>query len=103
MPVEELRGLIDDRRRVEELVGRKTGDRAARDVAHGVAAGAGRSEAGRVELVEDLRQRRELQPVELDVLPRGELAVAAAEPVRDRPDRAQLRRAEQAARQLDPE
>ena len=36
---------LDDRRRVEELVGRETGDRAAGDVAHGVAAAAGARDA----------------------------------------------------------
>jgi hypothetical protein len=41
--------------------------------------------------------------VELDVLARGELPVAAAELVRDLADRAQLRRRQVPTRQLDPE
>src|SRR5207302_625503 len=49
------------------------------------------------------RQACELQPVELDVLPGGELAVAAPEPVRDLADRAELPGAEQPPGQLDPE
>ena len=55
------------------------GDRTAGDVAHGVAARAGRRQPGAVEEREDLGQRRELDPVQLDVLARRELAVAAAE------------------------
>src|SRR5712692_2796727 len=58
---------------------------------------------GRVEVGEHRRQLRELQPVELDVLPRRQLAVAAAVAVRDLADRAELRRGQVPARQLDPE
>ena len=56
-----------------------------------------------MEPVEHLRQRAELEPVQLDVLPRGELAVAASELVRDLADRAQARGRDAPARQLDPE
>ena len=56
-----------------------------------------------MEPVEDLRQRAELEPVQLDVLPRRELAVAAAELVRDLADRAQPLGRDSPARQLDPE
>ena len=90
--VEELRRLLDDRRRVEELVVGEPGDRAAGDVAHRVAAAAGGGQPGGVEPLEDLGQRAELDPVQLDVLARRQLAVAAAERVRDLADRAQLRR-----------
>ena len=54
----------------------------------GVAAPARGGEPGGVQPVEDRRQRAELEPVQLDVLPRGELAVASPELVRDLADRA---------------
>ena len=85
--VEELGGLLEDRRRVEELVVGEPGERAAGDVANGVAARARGREAGRLERGEHLRQRRQLEVVELDVLARRELALAAAEAVRDLADR----------------
>ena len=47
-----------DRRAVEQLVGVEPGDRAAGDVAHGVAAAAGVVMPGRVQLGEDVRQLR---------------------------------------------
>ncbi len=75
--VEELGQLVDDGLGVKELIGVEAGDRAARDVADSVAAPAGGGEAGGVEPVEDRGQRAELEPVQLDVLPRGELTVAA--------------------------
>ena len=50
---------------------------------------------------EDVGQLRELEPVELDVLPRRELAVALAVEVRDLADRAQLRGRERSRRHLD--
>ena len=101
--VEELGRLVDDRPGVEQLLVVDAGDRAARDVADRVAAAAGRGEARGVEPVEDLRQRSELDPVQLDVLSGRQLAVAAAERVRDLPERAQAGRRDAAARELDPE
>jgi hypothetical protein len=53
--VEELGRLVDDRLRVEQLVGPDPGDRAARDVADGVAATSGGGEPGCVQPVEDRR------------------------------------------------
>ena len=58
---------------------------------------------GAVEVGEDVRQLAQGQPVELDVLARRELGVAAAVAVRDLADRAQLGRRQLAARQLDAE
>ena len=52
---------------------------------------------------EDVRQLPELQVVQLDVLPRRELAVALAVEVRDLADRAQLGRRQLAGRDLDAE
>src|SRR5262249_4938033 len=58
---------------------------------------------GTVEIGEHLGQARELEPVQLDVLPRRELAVAAPVAVRNLADRAQLRGRELPRRQLDPQ
>ena len=96
--VEEVGGGIDDRRRVEELVGGDPLDGAARDVADGVAAAAGGRDAEALEVREDVGQLRELEPVQLDVLAGRELAVAAAVEVRDLADRTQLERASAARR-----
>ena len=78
-------------------------DRAAGDVPHLVAAGARRVEAGRRQDARGLRQVAELEPVELDVLPGGELAVFAAELHGDLPDRAELGWGQEAARRLHPQ
>src|SRR5205823_1985913 len=61
------RGL-DHRRRVEQLVGGEAGDGAAGDVADGVAAAAGARDAGGLEVGEDVAERAELEPVQLDAL-----------------------------------
>jgi hypothetical protein len=76
---EEVRGLLEHAPGVEQLVAVEPGDRAAGDVPHVVAAGAGRGQAPLVQDAQHLGQAAELQPVELDVLPGRELAVAAAE------------------------
>ena len=75
-------------------------DRAAGDVAHRVATASGARDARGLEVGEDVRQLGELEPVELDALPGRQLGVAAAVPVRDLADRAQLRRREDSARDL---
>ena len=54
-------------------------------------------------VIEDLRKRRELEPVQLDVLPRRQLAVAAAEAGRDLADCPQLHGGQTPAGQLDAE
>ena len=100
---EELRGLGDDAAHVEELVLGQAGERAAGDVAHVVAAGAGGGQAGGGQGGEHLRQLLHGEPVELHVLPRRQLAVAAAVARRDVADGAQLLWRQDAARQLHPQ
>ena len=92
--VELRRRGIDDRCAVEKLIRGEPLHGAARDVADGVAAAAGGRLAGGLEVREDVRELRELEPVELDVLAGRELAVAAAEEIRGLTDRAQLVRRE---------
>ena len=82
---------------------RRPGEGAARDVAHGVAAGARGRQAGGVEAREDVRQRREPEVVELDRLPRAELARVGAVLDGELADGAQLVRLDAPGRELDPE
>jgi hypothetical protein len=98
--VEERRRLVDDPRAVEELVRVEALHGATGDVANGVAAASRSRDPGGVEMREDLGQRSELEPVQLDVLSRRELAVTAAVPLGHLPDRAQLRRSQVPAREL---
>jgi hypothetical protein len=76
---EELCRLFEYPAGIEQLVAVEPRDRAAGDVPHVVAAGAGRGQAPLVQDAQHLGQAAELQPVELDVLPGRKLAVAAAE------------------------
>ena len=101
--VEELRHLGMKCRDVEELVVGEARDRAAREVAHGVAARADGRQAGVAQPVEDGRQRAELEVVQLDRLAGRQLTRSAAVLVRELADRAQLLGRDPARRQLDPE
>ena len=98
--VELVRRRVDDGRRVEELVVRDAREGAAGDVADGVAAAAGARDACRLEVGEHVRELGELEPVQLDALPRRQLGVAAAVPVGDLADRMQLAGAEDPTRDL---
>jgi hypothetical protein len=94
---------VDDRLRVEELVVGDPRDRAAGDVPDGVAAGAGGGQPGRGELVQDRRHVRQVDEVDLDVLPRRELGRTLAEPHRDLADRPQRLGSQHARGDLDAE
>ena len=100
--VEEIGHRLDDRTGVEQFVGGQSRHRAARDVPHRVAATAARGQPGPVQRREDLWQVVQLHAVELDVLPRGQLAVVAPAVLGDPADGAQLVRRQASARQLDP-
>ena len=98
--VEEPRHLVEHRRHVEQLVRRDACDRAAGDVANGVAARTDGGQPDLVEAAEHLRQGGELEVVELDRLPRRQLARSPCrgEGTARRPRAAALRsRARQAA------
>ena len=98
--VEEIGRLLDHVGAVEQLERVDALHRRARDVAHRVAAAAGRRDAGGVEVGEDLGQAVQCQMVELHVLASRKLADTAAVAVRDLADRAQLRGLDEAGRQL---
>ena len=66
-------------RRVDDLVGRHAGDRAAEEAARGVAAGLGRLQADRLEAPPDLGHVLDADPVVLDVLPVGDVGGVAGE------------------------
>jgi hypothetical protein len=94
--------LLQQAAHLEQLVAIDAAHRAAGDVADVVAAGAGGGEPALGENAQDLRQAGELQPVKLEVLPRRQLAVAAAEALRDPAEDPQLGRREKAAGQFHP-
>ena len=73
--------LIDresDGRDVGDFAGIETRERAAGDVAGDIAAGAGGAEAYGVELIEDVGERFDADPVELEVLADGDVGYAIA-------------------------
>ena len=81
--VEELRMVgrplpqqLRRRPRILDLVGRRAGEMVRRHVADAVAAGLDRVHLDVGQRVEDVRHVAQLRPVELDVLPRGEVPVA---------------------------
>src|SRR5579884_4262346 len=98
--VEEARRLLDHRPRVEQLALREPRHRTPRDVPHRVPARAGARQPGGMQALEHLRQRLQLDVVELDVLPRRQLRLPAPVEKRQLPDRAQLLRLQDPARDL---
>ena len=98
-----LEDLVDDRRRVDDLVGGDTREGAAEDDAGGVAAGLGRLEAHRLEAAPDLRDVLDADPVVLDVLPVADVGCVAGELRRDPGHGAQLGHGEGAAVEPDAE
>ena len=78
--------------RVFDLVRRNAGPLVGGDVAHVVAAGLHAVHADTGELRHGVRQLLKLDPVELNVLPRGEMAVAAIVTPRHARQHAQLLR-----------
>ncbi len=89
--------------RIDDLVGRDAGEMIGGDVAHAVAAGLDRVHLDRRQLGQDVRHVLEPRPVELDVLPRGEMAVASVILAADVRERAQLGRRQQAVRNRNPQ
>ncbi len=78
--------------RILDLVGRDARPLIGGDVAHAIAAGLHAVQAGTREVRHRIGQLLELDPVELDVLPRGEVAVIAIVLARDVRKRPHLRR-----------
>ena len=89
--------------RILDLVRRHAGPLVGGDVAHAVAAGLHAVHADAGEIGHGVGQFLELDPVKLDVLPRGEMAVAAIVAARDMRQHAQLRRRQRAVRDGDPQ
>ena len=86
-----------------DLAGRHAGPLVRGDVAGVVARGLHGVDADLGEIGQRIRQFGELDPVELDVLPRGEMAVAAVVAPRDMRQRAQLLRRQRAVGDRDAE
>ena len=95
----ERRPLAQDfgqRARIDDLVGRDTRELVRGDVAHAVAAGLDRVHLDFGQFGQDVGRVLQPDPVELDVLPRGEVSIAAVVPARDVRQRAHLRGRQQA-------
>ena len=88
---------------IGDLVGRDAGQVVAGDVAYAVAAGLNGVHVHRGEIGEDVRHPFQGGPVELDVLARGEVAVAAVVARGDRGEHPQLRRRQDAVGDRHPE
>jgi hypothetical protein len=82
--------LLDRPRAVDDLVRRDARDRGADDDAGGVAAGFQCVQTDRIEALPDLRHVLDADPVQLDVLPVGDVGGVAGELGADLADRAQL-------------
>ena len=82
--------------RIDDLVGGGAGEMVGGDVADAVARGLDGVHLDRGEMIEDVGDVLQRRPVELEVLARGEVAVAAVVFARDEGQHAQLRRVERA-------
>ena len=89
--------------RILDLVGRDAGPLIGGDVAHAIAAGLHAVQAGAREIGHRVGQLLELDPVELDVLPRGEMAVVAVVAPRHVREHAHLVGGERAVGNGDPQ
>ena len=90
----DARPLPDDlghRARIDDLVGSRAGEGVGGDVADAIARGLDGVHLDRGQFVEDFRHVLELGPVVLDVLARGEMAVAAVVGAGDMGEPAHLR------------
>ena len=73
IPRQQLRRFERQRRSIDDFVGIDTRDRASGHIAHDIAAGAGRVQAHLPESFEHFRQSFDRDPVQLDILPNGEV------------------------------
>ena len=96
-----LADQLGRRARILDLVGRGAGEMVGGDVADAVAAGLDRVHVDVGQRLEDVRHVPELRPVELDVLPRGEVAVALVPALGDHRQLPQLQRVQRAVRDGD--
>ena len=78
--------LPDRRRRVDDLVGRDASERGTEDHSGGVTAGLGGLQPDGLQSAPDLRDILDADPVQLDVLPVGDVGAAAPELGADRCD-----------------
>ena len=92
-----LRDLLDHRGGVDDLIGGDSGDRGAQDDARSVAAGLGGAESDRLETAPDLRDVLHADPVQLDVLPVGDIGSVAGVVAGELADRPQLLSGQRAA------
>ena len=96
-----MRHLNGERTGVDEFMPVKAGQRASGHIAQYIAAGALGTEADGSERVDDLRQRLDGEPMQLDVLPGGDVGQVARVLFCQLADDAQLVRGQQAVGQAD--
>ena len=84
--------------RIDEFIGRNTGEMVGGDIAHAVAAGLDAVHLDRGELGQDVGHAGEFGPVDLQILARAEMPVAAVVGVADLGEFAQLERRQRAVR-----
>jgi hypothetical protein len=89
--------------RVFDLVRGDAGELVGGGIADAIAAGLDGVHPGLGQLVENIRRLRQLYPIELDVLARGEMAIAAIVAAGDPRQRAKLVGTQQAVRDGDPQ
>ncbi len=89
--------------RIGDLVARGAGEMVGGDVSDAVARGLDRVHLDRGEMGEDVRDVLERRPVELEVLPGREMAVAAVVLPRDEGEHAELHRVQRAVGHRDPQ
>ncbi len=87
-----------ERARIDQFIGRDTGELVGGDVADRVAAGLNRMHLDRGEFFKNVGRVLDPDPIELDVLPSGEVPVTAVISARDMRQRAHLLRGQHAVR-----
>ena len=96
-----VRDLDSQRRSVDDLVSVKPCQRAARNIANHIAAGALRTQPHRRQRIHYLRKRFNRQPVQLNILTRGDVCKISRILLRQSTDDPQLLAGENAVRQPD--
>src|ERR1700723_1355490 len=93
--------LLDERRSVTDFIRVHSGERAAGDVASNVTAGCQRREAAALEAVENIGERLDGDPVELNILTHGEVSDTESVFLCEVGNRSKLVRAKQTIRDTD--
>ncbi len=94
-----MRNLDRQRRRIDDLVAIESSQRAARNIANNVAAGALRAEPHSSQRIHHLGKRFNRQPMQLNILPRSDIGEVPRVLLRELTNHPQLRAGQNAIRQ----